>query len=96
MGDEQHGGTGVVVEQSAIQFLLCWFVERAAYLVEQHYVATTQQSAGYGYALCLTFAQSAAALAQFGVQSVGQIGHKVGTCRVQRLAQFVVGGGGLG
>ena len=78
MGDEKHGFIGVGCKNAAVEFALGGLVERAAYLVEQQYVAAMQQATGDGYALRLAFAQSATTLTKFGVKTVFKIKHKVG------------------
>ena len=55
-----------------------------------------QQSACNGDALCLSLAESAASLTQFGSETVGQVEHEVGTGCMQHLSQFVVGSLRLG
>ena len=95
MGDEEHGLVGIGGEKAAVELTFGGLVERAADLVEQEDVTAMQQSAGDGDTLSLTFAESATTFAQFGIETIGQVEHKVGTGSVQYLAQFGVGGVGL-
>ena len=79
MGDEEHGLVGIGGEEAAVELTFGGLVERAADLVEQEDVTTMQQSTGDGDALGLTLTESAATFAQFGIETIGQVEHKVGT-----------------
>ena len=68
MGYEYHGFV-LLGEQIAKQLAFGIGVESRGYLVEQHYVSVAKQGASYGYALCLTFAESAALFGAGGVES---------------------------
>ena len=92
VGDEKHGLLRVGRKETVVQFALGGFVEGTADLVEQEDVATVEQSAGDGDTLGLTFAESTTPLAQFGVETVGQVEDEVGTGGMEHSAQFVVGG----
>ena len=93
--DEEHGLVWTGGKEPAVEFPFGGFVERTADLVKQQDMAWAQQSSGDGDALCLSLTQPAAPLTQFGVQSVGQFLHEVGTSDMQHLSQFVVGSVGL-
>ena len=80
MGDEKHGLLWVCRKKAVIQFALCGFVEGTADFVKQQDVAIVEQSTGDGDTLGLSFAESAAALTQFGVDAIGQIKDKISTC----------------
>ena len=54
-----------------------------------------EQATGDGDALGLPLAESAAPFTQFGVETIGQVEHKVGTGGMQHFAQFGFGGLGL-
>ncbi len=90
MGDEKHGLLRVCRKQTAVQFALGGFVERAADLIEQEDVASVEQSAGDSDTLGLAFTESTTPLSKFGVKAVGQVEDEVGTGGMHHCAQLVV------
>ena len=95
VGDEQEGLVGYPALQTGEQLAFGVAVERRGGLVEQKDAAGTQQTAGNGDALGLTFAEAAAELAAQGVETVGQLVDEFGHGGVEYAAKLVVGGVGL-
>ena len=95
MGYEYHClVAGTVVEALQEQFFGLR-VQGGTELVQQEYASRTQQGAGYGYALRLTFAESASGLEALAVQTLGHPVHEIGGGAVERLPHLAFVGIGL-
>ena len=82
VGDEEHGLVGTGGKEAGEEFALGGLVEGGADFVEQEDAARTQQATGNGDTLSLTLAESAAALTQFGIKTMRQVEHEIGTGRM--------------
>ena len=62
MGNEKHSLLRICCKETAVKFALGGLIKRAANLIEQEGTATMQQTTGYGNALSLPLAETAAPL----------------------------------
>ena len=78
MGDKDN--CVAFLSQKVLQQLsFCFLVEGTCCLVENKNRTVAKQTAGYGYALSLTFTQSSALLGTLCVEFFGKVENKVGT-----------------
>ena len=96
MGNEDHGLLRVGFEQTAVEFMLCLFVEGGADFIQQHNITRAEEAAGDGDALGLAFAKTGATFATLGVDALWELEHEVGHGGMEDLVEFLVGGIGLG
>lgn len=67
------------MEKATEEFLLGGFIECRTDLVEQQHRTWAKQSASNGYALSLTFTQSAAMFGKHSVEAFRKVEHKICT-----------------
>lgn len=91
MSDEDDGA--VVLRQEVLQqYALCFRVECRRCLVKEHDRAVAEQCACDGYALSLTFRQSASLLRAYCVKAFRKFEDKVGAALAQSVPDIGVGG----
>lgn len=92
VGDPDEGLAELAMLELLEDLTLGMWIEGRGGFVHDEDATRLKQGSGYGYALCLTFGESAAFLAARGVEGIWKIEDEVGRGTVEGIAHLSLGG----